>query len=908
MKLLGLCLLTAAAVWPAGFTDGQAARLVIGQRTFTAQEPGASATLLGAVSGLAYANNMLVVVDSNRLGALPINHRVLLFKDLQQSLPGPADEIPPFVSRCPVCTGTASVVLGQADFDKADLKAATQASLRNPMGAATDGRILAVADTDNNRVLIWNSIPQTNQTPADVVVGQPDFTRTVANEGAGFTPSNKSFRGPQGVWIQDGKLFVADTGNNRVLIFNSIPRSIGAQADVVLGQPDFRSAIQPDLTKATIDAKATTLLTPVSVSSDGVRLFVTDLGHNRVLIWNSIPTQNQQAANLVLGQPDMESTLVNNSTKLCAATGKAADGKDIFPSRCAATMDFPRFALSDGKYLFIADGGNDRILVYNSLPTRNGQPADAALGQISERVNLISDSAFPRGVSSAAAVRTPLSLAWDGTNLYASDPFNRRVMVFTASARTVPNTGVRNSASREIFAVGAITFQGEVRENDEITIKIGEREYIYKAVRNDNFTNIIDTLVARINAGSGDPQALATPNTPFNTILLTAREAGTAGDSVQISATLTAGTTIQITTSGPTLSGGQDAALIAPGTIVSVVGDGLSETTTSVPPDAPELPLELAGVQVYFDGIRAPILMVSPGEIRAQIPWEVLDAESINAYVRQKRSNGEVRVSAAIAVPIFPHNPGLFAEEGAIDPRPGLVFHGSSFATGTVSVDGSVQAGNIASVTIEDRTYSYTVLGSDTLESIRDALIGRINDDPKVTASPASAFTRIRLRARVEGPEGNGIVYSASSRDGDQVIITATTPALCCANRAGARVTVDNPALPGETLVLYATGLGLVKPDDARAAQITGQAYRGPALNDPVEFVSSLAGGKTANVLSAGLKPGTIGIYEIILELNSDLPTNPLTQVTIAQEFNVSNIVTFPLFNPTPPQAPEVFP
>jgi hypothetical protein len=32
------------------------------------------------------------------------------------------------------------------------------------------------------------------------------------------------------------------------------------------------------------------------------------------------------------------------------------------------------------------------------------------------------------------------------------------------------------------------------------------------------------------------------------------------------------------------------------------------------------------------------------------------------------------------------------------------------------------------------------------------------------------------------------------------------------------------------------------------------------------------------------------------------LPTNPATQVTIAQDVYVSNIVVFPLFNPTPPE------
>ena len=105
---------------------------------------------------------------------------------------------------------------------------------------------------------------------------------------------NKSLRGPQGVWIQNGKLFVADTQNHRVLIWNSIPTQNRQPADVVLGQANFNVAVQPDLTKATSDAHANTLLNPVSVSSDGTRLYVADLGNNRVLIWNSIPTTNQQ--------------------------------------------------------------------------------------------------------------------------------------------------------------------------------------------------------------------------------------------------------------------------------------------------------------------------------------------------------------------------------------------------------------------------------------------------------------------------------------------------------------------------------------------------------------------------------------------------------------------------------------
>ena len=40
-------------------------------------------------------------------------------------------------------------------------------------------------------------------------------------------------------------------------------------------------------------------------------LFVTDLGYNRVLIWNSIPTSNGAAADVAIGQPDLVSSIAN---------------------------------------------------------------------------------------------------------------------------------------------------------------------------------------------------------------------------------------------------------------------------------------------------------------------------------------------------------------------------------------------------------------------------------------------------------------------------------------------------------------------------------------------------------------------------------------------------------------------
>ena len=44
--------------------------------------------------------------------------------------------------------------------------------------------------------------------------------------------------------------------------------------------------------------------------------------------------------------------------------------------------------------------------------------------------------------------------------------------------------------------------------------------------------------------------------------------------------------------------------------------------------------------------------------------------------------------------------------------------------------------------------------------------------------------------------------------------------------------------------------------------------------------------------------PGQVGIYRVLLHLNPDLPTDPISQLTIAQDIYVSNIVVLPILNP----------
>ena len=56
---------------PVGFATGQSARLLIGQPEFDAELDTASQTILGAASGLAFANDTLFVVDANLVGRRP---------------------------------------------------------------------------------------------------------------------------------------------------------------------------------------------------------------------------------------------------------------------------------------------------------------------------------------------------------------------------------------------------------------------------------------------------------------------------------------------------------------------------------------------------------------------------------------------------------------------------------------------------------------------------------------------------------------------------------------------------------------------------------------------------------------------------------------------------------------------
>src|SRR5208283_2144935 len=258
----------------------------------------------------------------------------------------------------------ADFVLGQPNFTSTG-QGDTANQFGGPQSPFVFKNMLLVSDFYNNRVLIWKKAPTSDQVPADVVIGQANFgTR-------GTTCTATGLSAPETIAVGGGKLVVADSSNARVLIYKKIPKKNGQKPNIVLGQGNFTTCVTLNNgTGASGSPSAANFSYPAGVWTDGTRLVVTDEDESRVLIWKKFPKKNFQKADIVLGQPGFTSAVINNN------------GSNGSGSPSASNMNMPYDGVfSNGTQLFVDDQKNERILVWNTFPTLNFQPADVVLGQ-----------------------------------------------------------------------------------------------------------------------------------------------------------------------------------------------------------------------------------------------------------------------------------------------------------------------------------------------------------------------------------------------------------------------------------------------------------------------------------------------------------------------------------------------
>jgi uncharacterized protein (TIGR03437 family) len=267
-----------------------------------------------------------------------------------------------------------------------------------------------------------------------------------------------------------------------------------------------------------------------------------------------------------------------------------------------------------GKTVAVADTAHHRVLIWRdaTAPKLDRGP-DVILGRSED---------FRTG---AATLLEPVSVALDERHLFVGDAGLHRVLVWNA----LPLTD--NQAADEV---------------------LGQRDFSATAVAPSPTADSIGIPAAM----ASDGYDLFVADAAANRILVFSPSEKT------------------LTREGIVNAATIRAAPIAPGTLLSITGEKLTAETESAPTDSDtQLPTQLGGVEVILDGIALPLAFVSPGEVEALVPVDLLARTASSVYLRLEH-DGQVAVTNAVSVKMTTANPGVFALGGS-EPRAGLLLH-----------------------------------------------------------------------------------------------------------------------------------------------------------------------------------------------------------------------------------------
>ena len=633
---------------------------------------------------------------------------------------------------------------------------------------------LFVVDTGNNRVLV---LPPPTGTAtygnATRVLGQLTMSMGQANliEGREFDFIAATTSG--GIVVDAGltldtagsvpHLYVADPYNHRVLgFYDARQLQPGGHADLVIGEPDFQTAMCNAPTGDANQPKNNSLCYPRGVLTDSKgNLYVADTGNGRVLRfpapfanWPTVPTQ--EAADLVLGQPNFVTVNKDpNRTSMRAPYGMAFSG-------------------TNG--MLVSDAGDNRVLYYPFTAngtfvagTDNGKSATKVFGQ-ADFVTISSGSATNK-------MSAPHHIACDTSGqIYVTDTGNNRVLIFSDPASSLTPlananpTLVLNLSSPQGIYVSPIT--GEVWVTSGST-----------AVRYPKY----DTLQLN-NASTGTVQAAS------NTLALVQDQFGDlfvadASNRVAVFYQGLVGVNGASFFLGEPLAPGQWATVYPfPASNVKTVCGlqnpstqwGTTTATASLP-----FPTTVGDIQVLFNGELSPIYYVSPGQINFLVPQDAPTSGTASIIVQQA-STGQVFGAGTVQMNAV--SPGVFVL--------GLDCNGGSFGSSTYQAAVINQDGTVNSKT--------NPAARGSVISIYGTGQGPVSNPPTdgntPLATPPYSTTPQTPRVFI----GTNFVDSVTKLPGDPTNnqwVTFSGLAPCCAGLWQINVYVPMGTAPGQTLI-----------------------------------------------------------------------------------------------------------
>ena len=419
----------------------------------------------------------------------------------------------------------AIAVLGQPDFESTE-PVVSRTRLTMPRITVDVERQLAYVPDGypaGNRINIFDIHPDRLQPTSQPLLdqighinpeGEPDFESRSAND----RTSPRYWTQARDISLDsvDHRLFVSDNYGHRIMIFqlDRMNRILERGARWVLGQPDGETSLLRD------ERNASTVKLPLAVEYDEShkRLFVADTWSDRVLVFDMTPGQVQSGmeASYVLGQADFESYDPRAARDRIYFGSRA--GRGIYTTEARAA----ELAMDErNQRLFVTDGGNHRVLVFDVHPDRiaNGAEAVAVIGQ--------DDFTSTETGTSATRWELPGDLVLDEENqrLFVGVAWQHRVLAFDVHPDRLSNgqaasfvIGQRDFTSAEPGLSASRFRQTDGLSYDDanhqlfLTDKYNHRVLVYDVPpdRTENLPEaravIGNTTFDRVEMGPGDPR------------------------------------------------------------------------------------------------------------------------------------------------------------------------------------------------------------------------------------------------------------------------------------------------------------------------------------------------------------------------------------------------------------------